>query len=125
MEKSTICLNMIVKNESDIIVDTLKNKQILLPDWSGPSDSDANFSHLARLWSSLLAKDGKLYFIDFETCVSFPLMETEILTKNLIGSCQNCNYDYLASTMESYLIGENSEMLSNYLTKKNINYFSV
>ena len=104
------------------IVDTLKNKQILLPYCSNPSNSDENLLHLARLWSSLLAKDGRLHFIDFETCISFPLMETKILTKNLVGSCQNCNYDYLASTMESYLKGENNEMLRNYLINKDIHY---
>ena len=104
------------------IVDALKNRQILLPHCSNPSTSDENFLHLARLWGSLLAKDGRLYFIDFETCVSFQLMEKEILTKNLVGSCQNCNYDYLTSTMESYLKGEDSEKLINYLISKDIDH---
>ena len=103
------------------IIDTLKKKKILIDHNSSPvKTAEEKYLNLAKLHNSLLEKGGKLYFIDFETCISFPLMKAEILPKLLIEVCQNCNYDYLASNIESYLKGEQSEILRKYLTQEKI-----
>ena len=103
----------------ETIVSVLKEKDILIDHLSsGTTDLGAVLLQRAKFYKSLLEKDGRLYLVDFETCVSFSLMNKQILTNSLIQACQNCNYDYLASEMKSFVAGESSELLIKYLRGK-------
>ena len=94
----------------ETIVEVLKKKQILIDHYS-PTRSQ----EFARFYKSLLLKNGRLHLVDFETCVSLPLMKPAILTERLIQRCKKCDYSHLSSEMKLFVMGKNSELLTKYL----------
>ena len=98
------------------IVSVLEDKQILIDHRSTKSsDISSRINEFAHFYNRILEKDGLIYFIDFETCISAKIMEPKILTESLIQGCKKCDYNYLGSEMNAFIMGENRELLIKYM----------
>ena len=103
------------------MVSMLENREILIDYRSNElnsADKSSRIKEFANFYNRILEKDGLIYFIDFETCVSTKLMEPEILTENLVQGCKRCNYNHLRSEMNAFIMGENRESLIKYMDKE-------